>query len=384
MPGHWSRCLFAEEIIEHHAAGAGDRTDQLAQASHAEEPPILSIKEARTYYAVPSAKLIGGQKQYVKAVDNVSLEAPAGRTLGIVGESGCGKSTLVKTVIGLEKLTSGEIEFMGIDVSTPVSKRSLSLIKDLQMVFQNPDSTLNPSFSAGFQIARPLRRFKTVPRKEVRREVIRLLDMMKLGESYYNRLPRQLSGGEKQRVAIARAIAAHPKLVLCDEPVSALDVSVQAAVLNLLLEIQNEIGTTMVFIAHDLSVVRFFCDNLAVMYLGQIAEIGPGEAIYQPPYHPYTEALLSAVPIPDPRAEQKHIRLSSSVPSALNPPGGCRFHTRCPRRSLLPDGGKICETVAPPERRNTDEHRIYCHIPLEDLRKMEPVITVEKEDHHVG
>ena len=287
-------------------------------------------------------------------------------------------------MIGLETPTGGAFEFMGIDIANPVSKRSLSLIKDLQMVFQNPNSTLNPSFSVGYQIARPLRRFKTVPRKQVRAEVVRLLNMMKLGESYYSRLPRQLSGGEKQRVAIARAIAAQPKLVLCDEPVSALDVSVQAAVLNLLLEIQQEIGTTMIFIAHDLSVVRFFCDNLAVMYLGKIAEIGPSSAIYQPPYHPYTEALLSAVPIPDPQAEQKQIRLSSSVPSALNPPSGCRFHTRCPRRQQLPDGGKICEVEAPPARHDTDKHIIYCHVPLEDLRKMDAVVTLEKEGHHVG
>ena len=238
----------------------------------------------------------------------------------------------MKTIIGLEAPTGGRFEFMGIDIAAPVSKRNLDIIKNLQMVFQNPDSTLNPSYSVGVQIGRALQRFKTVPGNQVRDEVIRLLDMMKLGERYYDRLPRQLSGGEKQRVGIARAIAGRPELVLCDEPVSALDVSVQAAVLNLLLDIQQEMGTTLVFIAHDLSVVRFFCDTIAVMYLGQVAEVGPAEAIYSPPYHPYTEALLSAVPIPDPRVEQSHIRLSGSVPSALNPPSGCRFHTRCPRK----------------------------------------------------
>jgi peptide/nickel transport system ATP-binding protein len=200
--------------------------------------------------------------------------------------------------------------------------------------------------------------------------------MMKLGERYYDRLPRQLSGGEKQRVGIARAIAGRPELVLCDEPVSALDVSVQAAVLNLLMEIQQEMGSTMIFIAHNLSVVRFFCDHIAVMYLGQISEIGPAEAIYAPPYHPYTEALLSAVPIPDPSVEQKHIRLSGNVPSALNPPSGCRFHTRCPRRAeMLPDGGKICEEEVPPWRYVDDEHRIFCHIPLGQLEQMDAVIT---------
>jgi peptide/nickel transport system ATP-binding protein len=343
-----------------------------------EAEPVLRIEHAKTYYEVPSTQLIGGGKQYVKAVDDVSFDLRQGGTLGIVGESGCGKSTLVKTIIGLESPTDGKFEFMGLDVSIPVSERSLELISELQMVFQNPDSTLNPSFSVGSQIGRPIRRFKTVPGNQVRAEVVRLLDMMRLGENYYDRLPRQLSGGEKQRVGIARAIAGRPELVLCDEPVSALDVSVQAAVLNLLLEVQQEMGTTMAFIAHDLSVVRFFCDHIAVMYLGQIVEFGPAEAIYAPPYHPYTEALLSAVPVPDPRVGQKHIRLSGTVPSALNPPSGCRFHTRCPRRGMLPDGGKICETEVPPWGYNTEEHRIFCHIPLEELRQMEPVVTIEE------
>jgi peptide/nickel transport system ATP-binding protein len=202
------------------------------------------------------------------------------------------------------------------------------------------------------------------------------LNAVKLDESYYYRLPRQLSGGEKQRVGIARAFAARPEVVLCDEPVSSLDVSVQAAVLNLLMEIQQQYGTTLLFIAHDLSVVRFFSDSVAVMYLGQVCEIGPADSIYAPPYHPYTEALLSAVPIPDPTVEQKHIRLSGAVPSALNPPSGCRFHTRCPRRAkLLPDGGKICEAEVPPWREAGNGHRIFCHIPLQELRRIEAVVT---------
>jgi peptide/nickel transport system ATP-binding protein len=308
-------------------------------------------------------------------VDGVSLEVPAGKTLGIVGESGCGKSTLAKTIVGLEAPTGGKAEFLGFDITVPVSSRDVKLIQELQMVFQNPDSTMNPSYSIGQQIGRPLQRFKTVPAKQVREEVIRLLQAVRLDGSYYDRLPRQLSGGEKQRVGIARAFASRPELVLCDEPVSALDVSVQAAVLNLLLEIQHEYNTTMLFIAHDLSVVRFFSDYVAVMYLGHVVEFGPAEAIYAPPYHPYTEALLSAVPIPDPTAEQKHIRLEGTVPSALNPPCGCVFHTRCPRRALLLDGGLICESEIPPWRYNTENHRIFCHIPLEVSRKMEPVVT---------
>ncbi len=383
--GHWARCFFAEEVIARREWPVEQAVAQPAPAvAEADAAPILVLDGVRMYYPMPSKQLIGGERRAVKAVDDVSLRVKPGRTFGIVGESGCGKSSLVKTIIGLEKPTGGELEFMGFDISTPVSGRDLNLIRNLQMVFQNPDSTLNPSFSVGFQIGRPLKRFKVVPPDQVRAEVIRLLHVMKLGENYYDRLPRQLSGGEKQRVAIARAIAANPQLVLCDEPVSALDVSVQAAVLNLLLEIQHQQGATLIFIAHDLSVVRFLCDDIAVMYLGQIAEIGPADAIYSPPYHPYTEALLSAVPIPDPRVEQRHIRLSGAVPSALNPPPGCRFHTRCPRRYLLPEDGLVCETEVPPWREVSQTHRIFCHLPLEELARMEPVVTVEKGVNYAG
>jgi peptide/nickel transport system ATP-binding protein len=231
---------------------------------------------------------------------------------------------------------------------------------------------MNPSFTVGHQIRRPLQRFGTVPHDRVWEEVFRLLHAVKLDESYYYRLPRQLSGGEKQRVGIARALASRPELVLCDEPVSSLDVSVQAAILNLLLEIQQEYGTTMLLIAHDLSVVRFFCDYVLVMYLGKICELGPADAVYSPPYHPYTEALLSAAPIPDPTARQKRVRLEGSVPSALNPPEGCRFHTRCPHKV-----GKICESTAPPERKARDGHVIHCHIRLRELRKMDPVLSTQ-------
>jgi len=386
MPGHHARCLFAEQIDADRWQPSGDL--ELPEPAGARtqadgEPSILKLDGIRTYYQQESRSvlsLIGlGEKQYVKAVDKVSLEVPPGKTLGIVGESGCGKSTLAKTIVGLETPTAGEAEFLGFDISEPVSERDVRLIRELQMVFQNPDSTLNPSFTVGQQIARPLRRFKTVPADQVYDEVIHLLHAVRLDEAYYHRYPRQLSGGEKQRVGIARAFASRPDLVLCDEPVSSLDVSVQAAVLNLLMDIQQRHGTTMLFIAHNLSVVRFFSDYVAVMYLGQITEIGPAEAIYAPPYHPYTEALLSAVPIPDPRAEQKHIRLGGTVPSAVNPPSGCRFHTRCPRRQQLPDGGRVCEVEDPPWRDAGGGHRIRCHIPLMELRRVEPVVTTRQD-----
>ncbi|MCG8618320.1 MAG: ABC transporter ATP-binding protein [Desulfobacterales bacterium] len=335
---------------------------------------LLRVDNLKVWYKErnPSLKAMLGlaKKRHVKAVEDVSLRVIKGTTLGVVGESGCGKSSLVKGLIGLEKPTGGEAELMKLDLTVPVKQRDLSLIRELQMVFQNPDSVLNPSYCIGKQIARPIRKFGTVPKGEVRQEVERLLRRVKLGKYYYNRFPRQLSGGEKQRIGIARALASQPSMVICDEPVSALDVSVQAAVLNLLNEIKEETGSTMVFIAHDLSVVRFISDYIAVMYLGEIVEFGPVERIYPPPYHPYTEALLSSIPIPDPKARKRSIVLDGDVPSPMDRPTGCCFHTRCPRRSALPDGGAICETRAPDYQRLGDGHRIACHIPGEQLTQL--------------
>ena len=378
---HQARCIYALEIDSRPLTSKRRRQDVQVRVEAQPDSPrdtLLSFDDLKVYYPQESNSVVSllglGEKRFIKAVDDVSARVSRGRTLGVVGESGCGKSTLVKGIIGLEPVTDGVLEFLGLDITQPVSARDTKLIQEMQMVFQNPDSTLNPSFSVGKQIARPIKRFKTVPKDQVRNEVVRLLEAVRLPAGYYDRLPRQLSGGEKQRIGIARALASRPDLIICDEPVSALDVSVQAAVINLLLEIQQIFGSAMIFIAHDLSVVRFFSDDIAVMYLGQIVEIGPADAIYAPPYHPYTEALLSAVPIPDPDAEQKEIRLSGNVPSALSPPSGCRFHTRCPRRhEMLPDGGKICERDVPPWR-ETKRHRILCHIPLEDLEKVDPVV----------
>jgi peptide/nickel transport system ATP-binding protein len=379
--GVWVRCHFAEEIDPSQWQPSDDIVPPEVGVTDLTAETVLEVKDLKKYYEVQGTELkdvLGlGEKRYVKAVENASFKIPKGTTLGVVGESGCGKSTLIKTLIGLEDTTEGEAKFLGFDITESITEREKSLIQELQMVFQNPDSTMNPSYTVGQQIGRPMRLFGTVPKDQVRKEVVKLLDAMRLGENYYDRLPRQLSGGEKQRVGIARALASHPELVLCDEPVSALDVSVQAAILNLLLEIQQDFDTTLIFIAHDLSVVRFFSDQVAVMYLGQVMEIGPAEAIYAPPYHPYSEALLSAVPIPDPRAKQKHIRLEGSVPSAINPPSGCRFHTRCPRRILLPDDGQICVTDTPPWREAGNGHRIFCHLPLETLRSFDPVISQE-------
>jgi len=374
---HMARCHFAEEISDMEWEPSDETVENLKERLARRttgEKEVLKVDKAKTYYEQESSSVLSlvglGEKRQVKAVDGVSFDVRQGTTLGVVGESGCGKSTLAKTIIGLESPDGGDFDFLGFDVSLPVSKRDKQIIKQLQMVFQNPDSTLNPSFSVGFQIGRPLKLFGDLDGSQVRDEVVRLLNDVRLDASYYDRLPRQLSGGEKQRVGVARAFATHPHLVLCDEPVSALDVSVQAAVLNLLMEIQQKYGNPMMFIAHDLSVVRFFSDHIMVMYLGKVCEIGPSEAVYAPPYHPYTEALLSAVPTPDPRVKQKLIRLSGTVPSALDPPTGCRFNTRCPRKV-----GEICENEEPPVIEVGGGHRIHCHIPLKELREIEPVLT---------
>jgi peptide/nickel transport system ATP-binding protein len=381
IPGtqNMARCHFSEVIDP----GQWEPSEHIElpsmQSVRHNGESILVLNHLQKYYEVSGNTIkdvLGlGQKRYVKAVEGASFSVPKGKTLGIVGESGCGKSTLVKTIIGLEQSSSGQARFLGFDITADITKRDEHLIQELQMVFQNPDTTMNPSYTIGQQIGRPMQRFHTVPKSEIRDEVIRLLQAMRLSENYYDRLPRQLSGGEKQRVGIARALASRPDLVLCDEPVSALDVSVQAAILNLLLDVQEEFNTTLIFIAHDLSVVRFFSDYVAVMYLGQIMDIGPAEAIYDPPYHPYTEALLSAVPIPDPSAQQKRIRLEGTVPSAIDPPTGCRFHTRCPRRKLLLDP-EICKTE-PPWRDAGGGHLIFCHHDLETLGSFDPVITTD-------
>ena len=373
------RCHLAEEIDPAQWVSASE----VAMVGHEAErvttaEPILVLNNLHKQYPVVGNSLkevLGlGPKRVVQAVEQVSLSARRGRVLAIVGESGCGKSTLLKTIIGLEGSTSGEAQLLGFDISGPLHQRDERLIQALQMVFQNPEATLNPAYPVGQQIVRPIHRFRTVAPQKVRGEVIRLLEAVRLGETYYDRLPHQLSGGEKQRVGIARALASRPEVVLCDEPVSALDVSVQAAILNLLLEVQREYGTTLVFVAHDLGVVRFVADEVAVMYLGQVVEMGPAGGMDAPPYHPYTEALLSAVPQPDPAVAPQRIRLVGSVPSALAPPPGCRFHTRCPRRALLPAGGQICTTEAPPWREMGEGHRIFCHLTEAQLRALPPVL----------
>jgi peptide/nickel transport system ATP-binding protein len=374
---HQVRCLRSLEWKDAKMVWEKEELEKEPCPDRVETDPstVLDVEQAKVYYPVPF-KTVGGifgleKRKYVHASDDVSFNIRRGRTLGIVGESGCGKSTLAKAIVGLEPLYDGKVDFLGLDISKPVNKRTEATIKELQMVFQDPNGVLNPSYSVGDQIAFSLRRFKTVPADQIHSEVERLLQAVKLDASYYSRLPRQLSGGEKQRIGIARAISTNPAMVICDEPVSALDVSVQAAVLNLLLEIQNKQNTTMILISHDLSSVRFFSDDVAVMYLGRVVEIGPCETIYQPPNHPYTTALLAAVPRPDPDVKASPIRLSGRVPSAVNPPSGCRFHTRCPFKI-----GEICEMEEPPRREMGNNHLIFCHYTQEDLRNLNTQVSL--------
>ena len=346
-----------------------------APAAAAAGEIVLEVENMRKYYAVRDrsigALLSRAGTRYVKANEALSFTARRGETLAIVGESGCGKSTFAKVVMGLETASEGSVRFNDSEVaSRPVQRRTRKQLASLQMVFQDPNDTLNPSHSVGRQIARVVRRFgREADSRAVAERVGRLLDLVKLPRDMAQRKPRQLSGGQKQRVGIARAFAGNPAMVVADEPISALDVSVQAAVTQLLMDIQRQHGTTLLFISHDLGVVRYLADRVVVMYLGSIMETGTTDEVFGPPYHPYTEALLSAVPIADPKYKKKHIVLEGSPPSAIDPPQGCPFHTRCPRKI-----GDICERERPQEQQTPEGHRIACHIPLEELKNTEPVL----------
>ena len=321
----------------------------------------------------------GSRSGAVQAVAGVSFEIKSGETVAVVGESGCGKSTFAKVLMGLETATSGSIRLCDENVqSTPMQQRNTDTVSSVQMVFQNPFDTLNPSMTVGRQIIRALEIFgigKSDAERKAR--MLELLDLVKLPRAFAERMPRQLSGGQKQRVGIARAFAGGARIVVADEPVSALDVSVQAAVTDLLMEIQRKEKTTLLFISHDLSIVRYLSDRVMVMYLGHVVEIGTTDQVFSPPYHPYTEALLSAVPIADTKVEKKHIVLEGDIPSAMNPPPGCPFQTRCRWKSKV-EGG-LCEREVPPLRTMADGHQIKCHLPEDELRGMEPVITIAAE-----
>ncbi|MGI9416188.1 MAG: ABC transporter ATP-binding protein, partial [Hyphomicrobiales bacterium] len=336
---------------------------------------VLRVEDLQKHYEVQqSGLLIGGETKMVKANEDLSFRAREAETVAIVGESGCGKSTFAKVLMGLEESTAGTVHLGNLELGQmPVRTRDAKTISSLQMVFQNPFDTLNPSHTVGSQIGRVIKKFgvESDPTK-IRDRVMELLDIVKLPRDFAHRRPRQLSGGQKQRVGIARAFAGNPKVVIADEPVSALDVSVQAAVTELLMDIQRDNRTTLLFISHDLSVVRYLSDRVVVMYLGQIMEKGSTEEIFAPPYHPYTEALLSAVPIADTKVEKRKIVLTGEIPSPLNPPKGCPFCTRC---QYAIEG--LCEVTPPPQKEFGDRHVIACHLDEQILKDMEPVIQID-------
>ncbi|WP_417691649.1 ABC transporter ATP-binding protein [Roseibium sp.] len=298
----------------------------------ATDAPLLQVKNLKVHFPSGSKGLFSEQ-QLVKAVDGVSFMVHAGETLAIVGESGCGKSTTGNAILGLAPVTEGQVTFRGQDIARLSPDERSRMWRNLQVVFQDPVAALNPKLTIGNSIAEPLA-INGVPRAKQLERVVELLDLVGLNPSQKDRFPNELSGGQRQRVVIARALALEPDVIICDEPVSALDVSIQSQILNLLMKLQRELGLAYLFISHDLSVVRHIADRVIVMYLGHIIEQGPAEVLFSNPRHPYTEALLSAIPLPDPVAERskKRVLLEGDLPSPLNPPKGCPFVTRCPIR----------------------------------------------------
>jgi len=341
--------------------GAADLAAFADGADVAAGEVLLRADHLKKYFPIKSGILIQREVARVHAVDDVSLDIRAGETLGLVGESGCGKSTLARCIARLYDITSGSVVFEGADISRYSRRQLRPVRRDLQMIFQDPYASLNPRKRVGAIIADPLRIHRTGSRDQIRRRVLELLEVVGLSAEHVNRFPHEFSGGQRQRIGVARALALRPKLVIADEPVSALDVSIRAQVINLLDDLQDGLGLTYIFIAHDLGVVRHVSDRIAVMYLGKIVEISPAEELYKRPVHPYTEALLSAVPVPDPdiSASRQRIVLEGDVPSPISPPSGCRFHPRCRYAT------SICTTDEPPlSRHGSLGHLAACHHPL--------------------
>jgi oligopeptide/dipeptide ABC transporter ATP-binding protein len=324
----------------------------------ADAAPLLEVEHLRVLFPIKAGAVVSRTIGHVHAVDDVTFELREGETLGIVGESGCGKTTLIRALVRLVDATDGAIRFRGDDI-TKVGRKELQPIRrQMQMVFQDPQSSLNPRKRVAQILATPLR-IRGVPKDRFEPETRGLLDKVGLQAEHVNRFPHEFSGGQRQRIGIARALALDPKLMMLDEPVSALDVSIQAQVINLLDELQDELGLSYVFVAHDLSVVRHVSDRIIVMYLGKLMEISPAEELYAKPIHPYTSALLGAIPIPDPeenRARERPI-IAGEPPNPINPPSGCRFHTRCPRAT------DVCRTIEPQLTEYANGHLAACHHP---------------------
>ncbi|HEX9031398.1 MAG TPA: oligopeptide/dipeptide ABC transporter ATP-binding protein [Streptosporangiaceae bacterium] len=337
---------------------------------------LLRVENLVKYFPVKSGKLIQGPRDFVHAVDDVSLEVRRGETLGLVGETGCGKSTLARCVTRLYDITSGKITFDGTDISEISARQMRPFRREIQMIFQDPFGSLNPRRRVGSIIGDPFAIHKTASGQDRKRRVQELMELVGLNPEHYNRFPAEFSGGQRQRIGVARALAFKPKMIVCDEPVSALDVSIQAQIINLLADLQSELGLTYIFIAHDLSVVRHVSNRVAVMYLGKVVEQAPVEQLWAQPRHPYSDALLSAVPVPDlTHIGRERIILVGDVPSPINPPSGCRFHPRCPK------AGPRCVEEIPefkPQLGDPAEHLAACHFPVkdgEDISLSRPTIS---------
>ena len=316
---------------------------------------ILEVKNLKKYFPIVK-NLLGQPKVYLKAVDNVSFKVEEGTTIGIVGESGCGKTTLGRTILKLYDIDGGEVYFNGDNITNLSRGKMRKYRTQMQLIFQDPYSSLPPRMTVGNIIAEAVRVHKIVPKDQVSNHVRDIMSKCGLPPQYYDRYPHEFSGGQRQRICIARALAVNPKLVICDEPVSALDVSIQAQIINLLKELQNNLKLTYVFISHDLSVVKYITDQILVMYLGNTMEFGNTDDIFDNPLHPYTQALFSAVPVPDPDIKMNRIILSGDIPSPANPPAGCKFHTRCSKCM------KVCKYLEPTYIEHLPNHFVSCHL----------------------